>query len=254
MSIFILLILGLIQGLCEFLPISSSGHLVLISTLFGVENSLFVSIVLHLATLLAVIIVMRKEIFYLIKHPLSNQAISVVIATIITCAMAIVLMPFITSSFEGKFLPIAFLLSAILLFLSSRLKEGENDINYKNAVWIGLAQGFAIFPGLSRSGTTISAGLFAKCKGEESAKFSFLISIPIILASLFFEVVEIICSEEIIQVNWAGLALAFVIAFAVGLLTIKFMLKLTKKGNFKYFAIYLVFLSILSALLMWKIF
>ena len=234
MSILVLVLLGLVQGLCEFLPISSSGHLVLLSKLFNVEDSLFVSIMLHVATLLALMVVM-----------------TIVISTIITCIVAIVLMPFITASFEGVMLPVAFLGSAILLFLSQKLSGKGGEINYKRAGIIGFAQGLAIFPGLSRSGTTISAGLLAGGNKEDCAKFSFLISLPIVFGSLLLEIVKLVIFKETISVNWLGLALAFLIAFVVGILTIKFMLKLTKNLNFKYFSIYLVIIAIVSAVILW---
>ncbi len=251
MSIVVLVVLGLVQGLCEFLPISSSGHLVLLSRVFGVEDSLFVSIILHVATLLSLVVVMRKEIFYCIRHPFSKQSMSIVIATIFTCIVAIILMPFITASFEGAMLPVAFFASAVLLMLSQKLSKQGGEINYKRAGIIGLAQGLAIFPGLSRSGTTIASGLLAGGDREECAKFSFLISLPIILGSLLLEIVKISTSGESISVNWVGLALSFIVAFIVGVLTIKYMLKLTQKLNFKYFAIYLILIVIVSAIVIW---
>lgn len=251
MSILVLVLLGLVQGLCEFLPISSSGHLVLLSKLFKVEDSLFVSIILHVATLLALMVVMRKEIFYCLRHPFSKQSMTIVVSTIITCIVAIVLMPFITASFEGVMLPVAFLGSAILLFLSQKLSGKGGEINYKRAGIIGFAQGLAIFPGLSRSGTTISAGLLAGGNKEDCAKFSFLISLPIVFGSLLLEIVKLVVFKETISVNWLGLALAFLIAFVVGILTIKFMLKLTKNLNFKYFSIYLVIIAIVAAVILW---
>ena len=253
MSIFVLLLLGVVQGLCEFLPISSSGHLVLLSNLFGIQDSLFVSIILHLATLFAAVIVLRKEIFAIIRHPFSKESISLAIATICTCVIAIILMPFITSSFEGGFLPIAFLISAVLLFITPKFakKIDKGEINYKRAMIIGLSQGFAIFPGLSRSGTTISAGILSGADREKSAKFSFLLSIPIIIASLLFEILKVCTGQAVISVNWLGLVIAFFAALIIGIVTIKFMLKLTQKLNFKYFAIYLLILSIISAIIIW---
>ena len=191
MSVAVLVLLGLVQGICEFLPVSSSGHLVLLSNVFGIEDSLFVSIILHVATLLSVVVVMRKEIFYCIRHPFSQLSMKIVVSTIFTCIVAIALMPFITASFEGAMLPVAFLTSAILLFLSQRLSNGKKEINYKRAGLIGFAQGLAIFPGLSRSGTTIATGLMAGTKREECAKFSFLISLPIIVGSLMLEIIKI---------------------------------------------------------------
>lgn len=252
MTILALVVLGLVQGLCEFLPVSSSGHLVLLSHLFGIEDSLFVSIILHVATLLAVVVVMRKEIFYLIKHPFSKQTIALALATISTCIVAILLMPLITSAFEGASLPIFFLLSAIILFFVGRKRKKTNgEITYKRAMIIGLAQGLAIFPGLSRSGTTISAGLATGADRQESSKFSFLISLPIILGSLVMEIFEITLKGGVINVNVAGLILAFIIAFIVGILTIKFMLKLTNNVTFKWFSIYLIVLAIISAVVFW---
>lgn len=251
MSVVALLVLGLVQGVCEFLPISSSGHLVLFSRLFGVEDSLFVSIILHVATLLAVVVVMRKEIWYLIKHPFSKKSISIALATISTCIVAIVLMPLISSSFEGSTLPIFFLLSALVLFFVGRKPKQQGDITHKRAIFVGLAQGLAIFPGLSRSGTTISAGIASGAGKEESSKFSFLISLPIILASLVMEIYKIAVEGATISINPIGMILSFLIAFIVGIISIKFMLKITNKSSFKYFSIYLIIIAIISAIIIW---
>ena len=251
MSVVALLVLGLVQGLCEFLPVSSSGHLVLLSRVFGVKDSLFVSIILHVATLFAVVVVMRKEIWHLIKHPLSKECVTLALATISTCVVAIILMPFITSSFDGSLLPVFFLLSAIILFVVGKKNKSEESITYKRAIFIGLAQGLAIFPGLSRSGTTISAGLASGAGREESSKFSFLISVPIIIASLLMEVYKIIVEGVVISVEPIGMILAFLIAFIVGIISIKLMLKITKKSTFKYFSIYLLIIAIISAIIIW---
>ena len=169
---FALIVLGFVQGLCEFLPVSSSGHLVLLSKLFGIQDSLFVSIILHVATLLAVVVVMRKEIFYLIRNPFSPYTISLALATISTCLVVIFLMPYITSAFEGVVLPVFFALSGVILLIVSKQKDSHKKITYKRAVIIGLAQGLAIFPGLSRSGTTISVGFSSKSLPYLSASFS----------------------------------------------------------------------------------
>ena len=160
-------------------------------------------------------------------------------------------MPLISASFEGAFLPISFLLSAILLFVSQKLNRNDGKVNFKRASIIGLAQGFAIFPGLSRSGTTITAGMISGASKEESTRFSFLISLPIVVGSLILEIVKIFIYKEPISVNWLGLAFSFIVAFIAGILTIKFMLNLTKKLNFKYFAYYLIVLAIVSAIFLW---
>lgn len=246
-----LVVLGLVQGLCEFLPISSSGHLVLMSRWFGIEDSLFVSIILHVATLLAVLVVMRKDVFYLIKHPFSKETMQLSVATICTCGVAIVLMPLISTSFEGEFLPCAFLITAILLFAVEKISKKQvkkEEFSFKHSAIIGIAQGLAIFPGISRSGATISAGLLSGAEREKSARFSFLVSIPVILGSLLMEIIKVCMMEDKIVINWWGLIFAFLAAFVVGVATIKFMLKVTNKTSFKWFSIYLVIMAIISYL------
>ena len=251
MPIFALAVLGIVQGLCEFLPISSSGHLVLLSMVFGIEDSLFVSIILHVATLLAVVVVMRKELWQVIRNPFSKETISLAIATISTCIIAIILMPLISASFEGMLLPVFFMLSAFVLYFVGSKRKSEGEITYKRALFIGLAQGLAIFPGLSRSGTTISAGIASGGGKEESAKFSFLVSLPIIVGSLAMEVYKIIVEGQTISVNIAGIILSFILSFLVGIISIKFMLKMTNNTSFKYFSIYLIIIAIISAIIIW---
>lgn len=248
MEILALFFLGLVQGLTEFLPVSSSGHLVLFSQIFGIEEELFVSIILHCATLLSILIVFWKDVWQMISHPFSKQTMLIVVATIPTCLICLVLMPIIKLSFSGMVLPVCFLVSAILLMLSERSTKNKEttEISYKSAFWIGVAQGFAVFPGISRSGTTISAGLFAGNKKEEVAKFSFLMSIPIIILSLIMEIVEIAIGGVSIDVSVAGISLAFVTAFLVGIVAIKTMLKITKSAKLRYFSYYLILISIIS--------
>lgn len=248
MSIFLVLfLLGLVQGLTEFLPVSSSGHLVLLSNLLGVEESLFISILLHVATLLSIFVVFYKDIIYLIKHPLSQQSMMLVFATIPTCIIVLILLPIIKSSFSGNLLPYCFLISAILLLLTELLVKKNKQKKYSNyiiALVMGIAQGFAVFPGISRSGSTICAGLLA---GEKEApKFSFLMSIPIILLSMIMEIYEICIESVVINFNLWAVLISFVVAFLMGVLAIKFMLKLTKKTNFKWFSLYLFIISIIT--------
>lgn len=249
MEILYLCVLGLVQGLCEFLPISSSGHLVLLSRLFGIDDSLFVSIVLHVATLMAVVIVFRKDILYMIKHPLSPQTINLCLATIPTCIIVLVLMPLVNASFGGGYLAVCFLLSAGLLFFTQRSPKSATCFIKKNALIMGIAQGLAVFPGISRSGTTICAGLLSGGDKKECAKFSFLMSLPIIFLSMIMEIGEIALGGQSVTVKPVGMILAFLIAFAVGILSIKLMIKLTEKSNFKWFSLYLVLLGIVTLFL-----
>ena len=249
MEIFVLCLLGLVQGLCEFLPVSSSGHLVLLSELFGVEDSLFVSIVLHVATLLAVLVVFRKDIWQMIRHPFSAESMNIVIATIPTCVIVLILMPVVDESFSGSYLAFSFLISACLLLFSqnfAKKRAFQGTFTRKNALIMGIAQGLAVFPGISRSGTTICAGLLSGGDKKECAKFSFLMSVPIIILSMIMEIVKISLGGQTVAVNPIGMMLSFLIAFLVGILSIKVMIKLTEKANFKWFSIYLFALAAIT--------
>lgn len=243
-----LFLLGLIQGLTEFLPVSSSGHLVLFSKIMGVEESLFLSILLHVATLLSVVIVFYKDVFYMIRYPFSKQTISLAVATIPTCIIVLILMPIIKKSFSGFMLPICFLISAVLLFLTETItkKHSQAEMNYKTAFIMGIAQGFAVFPGISRSGSTICAGLLCNKNKSQVAKFSFLMSLPIIFLSLIMEIYEIITGGIVFNFSIWAMSISFLVAFIVGVIAIKIMINLVAKSNLKWFSFYLLFISILT--------
>ena len=248
MEILFLIILGIVQGICEFLPVSSSGHLVLLSKLFNIEDSLFISIILHFATFLAIMVVFRKEVKWLVLHPFGDEAMKIYLATIPTAVIVIVLMPFVGPSFEGKFLGVSFLISAVLLFIVEKCKKNISGkpLNSRQALIMGIAQGLAIFPGVSRSGCTISAGLLSGGNKEECARFSFLISIPIIIASTCLEIGKLLFGNNQIRINIPGTLIAFLFAFVFGIVSIKLMLRITNKANFKWFSFYLILIAILS--------
>lgn len=248
MDVFLLLIMGLVQGLTEFLPVSSSGHLVLLSKIFAVQDSLFLSVVLHVATLFSILVVFRKEVLQLAKKPLGRDSMLIATATIPTAVIAIVLMPLIEQSFSGLILPFCFLITAgLLLFAQHKSKNSSgHPLGFKDAFIIGICQGFATFPGISRSGATISGGLLAGADRKQTAKFSFLISLPIIVLSMCLEIYKIVVRGETFSINILGLGLAFVVAFLVGIFAIKFMLKLTERANLNGFCVYLIFLALLS--------
>lgn len=259
---FVMLILGLVQGLTEFLPVSSSGHLVLLGKLFGIQENLFVSIILHCATLISILIVLRKEVWYYIRHPLSPGSIKLALATIPTCLIVLVIMPFVTESFEGGILPYCFLITMILLlftdfycrkkisFVRMGRAEDFNGISYKQAIFMGIAQGFAVFPGVSRSGSTICTGLVCGSDRNSVAKFSFLMSVPIIILSTIKEIYDLIVSQHSLQVDALGLSLGSIIACLVGVFAIKYMINLTQKVRFKWFVGYLAIIAIVSFILM----
>ncbi len=246
MAILYALILGLVQGVCEFLPISSSGHLLLLEHIFGItDGSLFFNVLLHFATLVAVIIVFWKDIVWLIRHPLSQETLSVVVATIPTVIIALVVEHFVDEYAMVAFLGFGFLISAIVITLTCILQKRRKTIQplgYKNALIIGLAQGVAVFPGISRSASTICTSLMLGVEREQSAKFSFIISLPVILGGMVFEVADGVKSG-FGNVNAFACIVGFIAAFLVAIATIKLMMKVVKKGKWWGFALYLFILS-----------
>lgn len=241
-------LLGLVQGVTEFLPVSSSGHLVLLNKLFGIEqNFVFLSVFLHIATLLAVVFVLRKEIWLLIKNPFSKPAILLVVATIPTVVVVLLFKSFFEASFSGEWLPICFAITATaLLFTSIFSKQYPNKkMSYKSAILMGLSQGIAILPGISRSGATICTGLVCGEDKQQTTHFSFLMSIPIIICSLLYEVYQGVSQGvPLVSGNIAYVFVAFVVAFVSGIFAIKFMLRIVQRGKYYYFSIYLYCLAI----------
>ncbi|MBQ7579496.1 MAG: undecaprenyl-diphosphate phosphatase [Clostridia bacterium] len=248
MTIFEALILGLIQGLTEFLPISSSGHLTLAEAILGINNSNnYFNILLHLATLLSVLIVLYKDVLVLIRRPFSKTTLKVVLATLITCVGAALLKIFIPKLFEVGFLGFGFLLSGMLMLVcflpskNTKTPAPSNEVSFKSAIIMGISGCFAVLPGVSRSGTSICAGVLANESKENSVKFSFLISIPIIIASMVFEIFY--SGSGVYSIGFLPCLVGAISAFLSSLVSIKFMLKIAKKGNWIYFAIYLLLLS-----------
>lgn len=253
MSLIVALILGLVQGVAEFLPISSSGHLTLISKLFGVENNiLLTSVLLHFATLFVVAFTFRKYIWELIKHPFSKESVKFYIATVPTVLIVIFFKIILNNYFENsKILPFGFLLTGMLLLFTYLINERKNEyknnqINKKSAFIMGIAQGFAVLPGISRSGSTICAGLLSGEKREETARFSFVMSIPIILASVIYELITEDISTIAISSMIAPILISLLTAFIVGLFSVKMMLKIVKNAKYYWFSIYLFIISIAS--------
>lgn len=264
MSFFILTILGVIQGLTEFLPVSSSGHLALLYNIFGIENdTLILSILLHIATLMAVLIYYRKQLVILIKHPFCKTNIKILVTTIVTCLVVLLIKPIVDFAFSGDYLFIFFIITAILLFVSDYLTDRQSiinrtkhnslntniinqqnyitnlPINYKQAIIIGLTQGIACIPGISRSGSTIAVARMCGIS-DDSATYSFLISIPIIIASLALEIIE---GGNLSGVNVFGLIISIIICFVIGLICIKLMTDFVRKNKLSYFSYYLIILS-----------
>lgn len=248
------LLLGLVQGLSEFLPVSSSGHLVFLDKIFGVEtgNFLFVSIILHVATLISVIILYHKQIWELIKNPFSKHTLLIVVATIPTIIIVLLFKSFFESSFSGGSLSICFMITAILLMLTyfktnnSKYKAYKN-MTYKNAIVVGIVQGIAVLPGISRSGSTISANVLQGVDSETATSFSFILSIPIIVCSLIYEIYECLKSNTVFFVgSYINLIIAFLVALLSGIFAIKLMKKFAKTKKYYLFSIYLVIIAVVS--------
>lgn len=251
MSIWQALILGIVQGLAEFLPVSSSGHLVLLQTVFGIdEPGLLLDTLLHLGTLVAVVVVFWKDIWAMIKKPFSKPVYLLVIATIPAVVATLLLGDFFEVAFAGKFLGIGFLLTSAVLFVSGKMQGRNRELSYKEAGVMGVFQAFAILPGLSRSGSTISGGLFLGVNRDEAARFSFLMSIPAILGSLVLQGIDIVQGNAVSLPFWPVLV-GTVAAALSSLLAIKLMLAIIKKANLKGFAVYTLILGLLVCVDQW---
>lgn len=230
------IIIGLIQGATEFLPISSSGHIMLVERLLGVESDLSFTLMMHLATLCAVVIVMRKQILSALK---GNIKWKILLASAMSFLVVIATNGLIKVAMSGTFLAVCFLITAVMLLASGFVKAKKTEINYFDAAMIGLVQGIAVLPGISRSGSTVSAAIMLGNERESSMSFSFLLSIPIILGSALIDFI----SEGLGAFEPLPIIFGFIAAFASGMVAIKLMLKLTKK-SFDFFAIYLAALSL----------
>lgn len=317
MSFLVFIVIGLIQGITEFLPVSSSGHLVLFYQIFNItENTIFLSVFLHLATLLSIIIVYKYEIWELIKNPFCKTNKLLIVSTIPTIIIVLLLKSLIDKSFGGEYLIYGFLVTAVILGISEYLstkrefvsqnikyfteirnkqnkhnkdnsqnnnpKTRENltefaqetnkentskeektisitnnkihngdikniSLSYKQAFAIGVAQGCAAFPAISRSGSTIATGLLVGGKKDEVTTYSFLMSIPIIIASMLYETISLERSA-FVNLSAINLIASFIIAFVSGVFAIKFMIKIVKKQSLSSFSFYLIALSFVMIL------
>jgi undecaprenyl-diphosphatase len=270
MEIWQAIVLGAVQGFAEFLPVSSSGHLILMGRWLGVnENAggLFFDIMLHIGTLIPVFIVFFKDIIGLFKRTektLSDGTVKksflfnekmwfLVVATIPAGLTGVILGDFVEGAFyrgdilSAVLLGVTFLLTAGELFLSEIISKKRKDalpLSYKSSLVMGLAQSVAIVPGLSRSGTVISSGCIYGLKREDNASFAFLMSIPIILGAAAVSTLDVIDSGVVIDA--IPLIFGVLTAAITGYIAIKFMLKVIKKANYKWFSLYLVIMAIAS--------
>jgi undecaprenyl-diphosphatase len=257
------LVLGIIQGLTEFLPVSSSGHLVIVQNLFKIASeSVAFEVVVHLGTLLSVLVVYFADILQMIrsffgamfsgkiKYAYQQDAyfklsLYVIVGTIPAVILGLCFNDFFESIFHNiKLVGITLLITALILFLTRFVREEDRKLGIWKAIIIGIGQAMAIFPGISRSGTTIATSLFLGINRKEAARFSFLLSIPAIAGAAVLELKDFFTAE--IAINEIGiLAIGFIAAFIVGYLAIRFLLKVIQTGKFSWFAPYCAFIGII---------
>lgn len=262
------IITGAIQGLSEFLPISSSAHIVFSNELYSLithtkvagldQEEVFFDIIVHLGTLFAVLIYFFKDLKELVKDffislktkDYQNYNFKIVncimLSTVITGIIGLALKK-PTEALITNPQTICFLLviTGIILLLSEKMYQGNKDITYKNSIFIAIAQGLAVFPGFSRSGLTISTALFNGIDRIKAARFSFLMSIPvIILASLVYPLIELDIAQ-ISDFNLKAIFIGFLTSFIVGYLCIKYFMLLLKKITLRFFGFYCIFAAII---------
>ena len=250
MKIWEALVLGLIQGASEFLPISSSGHLLLLEKLgVGCEN-LFFNIMLHVGTLLSVLIAMRKTWTPLLRHPINKTNGYLLLACIPTVALAFVFKLLAPSLIDGKLLGCGFVLTACLLYVGENFNLRKKAlIDTKTSILTGVLQGIAVLPGVSRSGSTISILTFQGVEKSEATRFSFLLSIPVIIGSALYESIDLISGKAVIDISAGAIIVGMIAAFLSGLLSIKFFLKLIEKHSMTVFIVYTLLLGIVVSIL-----
>ena len=244
MNIFQAIILAITQGITEFLPVSSSGHLSILQIFWHLpQSSIGFDAILHFGTLGAILTVFWQEIKEILSSKNWQLIKLIIIGTIPAVIFGFLFQTKIETTFSSlKFIGLSFLITAFFLLLT-KFSKGEKDlISPLDALLIGSAQAIALFPGISRSGLTISAGLLRKLKPEIAYKFSFLLAIPVILGAVILQL------PDLIQQGGNGYLLnvaGILISFSIGIVSLKILEKILKKGKFFWFSIYLMTLSML---------
>lgn len=251
------LILGIIQGLTEFLPVSSSGHLEIGSVVLDVQSSdnLLFAVIVHLATALATMVVFKEDILKIIVDLLkfewneSTQFVVKILASMVPVfIVAIFMKDQIEELFTGNMLLVGsmLLITGLLLLFAHYKKSGTDSVGYVGAVLIGLAQAFAVLPGISRSGATISTALLLGVERAKAARFSFLmVLIPILGASLL-ELLEFADNPSAHSIELFSLIVGFIAAFIAGFVACKWMIAIVKRGKLTYFAIYCFVIGLIA--------
>jgi len=249
LSLFEAILLGIVQGLTEFLPVSSSGHLELGKAILGdtsiPQESMMFTIVLHFATALATIVVYRREVMRIIAglFQFSNNeqfqfSVKIIISMIPAAAVGVLYADEMETLFDRQILLVGLMLwvTGLLLIVADRAKNSEKEVSLKHSIIIGISQAVAILPGISRSGATISTSVLLGIDRTKAASFSFLMVVPLILGKIAKDLLDggISISDDQISVLGAG----FIAAFVTGLLACQWMIKLVRNAQLKYFSYY----------------
>ena len=260
MEILRAIILGIIQGLTEFLPVSSSGHLEIVKCIFPAEivakQSMLMTVVLHFATALSTIYVFRKDLVELFAGLFQFEqnesfwfSVKILLSMIPAVFVGLFFEAEIEALFGGQLILVGsmLLVTGVLLFLADKAKSSAKSIGIKDAIIVGIAQAIAILPGISRSGATISTSVLLGIDKEKAARFSFLMVVPLI----FGKMAKDVFSGEIstTDTQFLPLIIGFLFAFITGLIACKWMIKLVKNSQLKYFAYYCVAVGIITILL-----
>ncbi|MEZ7838046.1 MAG: undecaprenyl-diphosphate phosphatase [Flavobacteriales bacterium] len=256
MGIIEAVILGIVQGLTEFLPVSSSGHLEIAKELLSVaeqEQNLLMTIVLHAATALSTIIIFRKDITIIIAglfqfkwNEEAQFSVKIILSMIPAAIVGLFFEDEIESLFGGQIVLVGsmLLLTGLLLFLADKAKKTDKKVSILNSILIGIAQAIAILPGISRSGATICTSVLLGVDREKAARFSFLMVVPLILGKMAKDMLSGDLATE--STNILPLIFGFIAAFITGLVACKWMIRLVKKSQLKYFAYYCFAVGIIS--------
>jgi len=243
-SYFDAVILGVLQGLTEFLPVSSSGHLVLAQAILKVKQSgVSFEVLLHLGSLLAVLVYFRATILRMIQSLWRADLVAerklvvyIIIGTIPAVLAGLLLRDFFERAFSNPVMTSVMLLVTGLILVATRfVKPGGKQVSLVSAIIMGVGQAFAILPGISRSGTTISAGMFAKAQPSRAAEFSFLLAIPAILGAVVLKLDDLAAIESSLLAQYF---IGVLVTFVASLFAVYAVLKVVKKGKFVYFGYY----------------
>jgi undecaprenyl-diphosphatase len=263
MNVFEAVILGIIQGLTEFLPVSSSGHLELGKALQGsnllAKESLMMTVVLHVATALSTVVIFRKDIIQIFKGLLQFKwneefifSLKIVLSMVPAVIIGLLFNDILETFFNGQIMLVGFMLliTGLILFLANKAKGTHKTVGFVDAIIIGLSQAIAILPGISRSGATIGTSVLLGIDRERAARFSFLMVVPLI----FGKIAKDVASDDFSMsgMNTAALVAGFMAAFITGMFACKWMISIVKKSKLSYFSYYCF--AVGTAALIWAYF